>query len=56
VSFISFKLYREDFYFVDYFSSSALHGDRRAAGCESHTNSANQSACLVANNIWIEGA
>jgi hypothetical protein len=34
--------------------SSELHGDQCAA-CKAHTNSANQSAYLMADNVWKEG-
>jgi hypothetical protein len=43
--------YREDFYFVDRFHGSAHHGDRCTAGCEAHTNFADESACLLADNV-----
>jgi hypothetical protein len=45
------KLYRADFYFVDWFHDSALHGDRFIAGCESHTNFADESAFPVRNEV-----
>jgi hypothetical protein len=41
----------EDFYFIDRFNGSALHGNRCTAGCEAHTNFTNESACLTADNI-----
>jgi hypothetical protein len=44
-------IYREDFYFADRFHGSALHGDRCTAGCEEHTNSVNESACLTTDNV-----
>jgi hypothetical protein len=44
-------VYKKDFYFVDQFHSSALHGDRCAAGCEAHTNFSDESACLTADNV-----
>jgi hypothetical protein len=47
-------IYREDFYFVDRFHSSALHGDWCTTGYEAHMNFANDSACLMANNFWNE--
>jgi hypothetical protein len=47
-------MYREDFYFVDRFYYSALHGDRGAACSEKHTNFADESACLTADNIRNE--
>jgi hypothetical protein len=34
---------------------SALHGDRCVDCCEAHTKFANESACLMAYNIWNEG-
>jgi hypothetical protein len=37
-------MYRKDFYFVDQFYDSALHDDLRSAGCEVHTNFADESA------------
>jgi hypothetical protein len=46
--------YREDFYFVDWFHGSALHGDRSAACCEAHTNFPDESACLTADNVRNE--
>jgi hypothetical protein len=47
-------LYREDFYFVDRFHGSALHGDRGAASREEHTNFADESACLTTDNVRNE--
>jgi hypothetical protein len=47
-------LYREDFYFVDWFHGSALHGDRGAACREAHTNFSDESACLTADNVRNE--
>jgi hypothetical protein len=44
----------EDFYFVDLFHGSALHGDRLTAGCEAHTNFADESICLLADNVHNE--
>jgi hypothetical protein len=44
-------LYREDFYFVDRFHGSALHGDGGAACQEAHTNFADESACLTTDNV-----
>jgi hypothetical protein len=35
--------YREDFHFVDWFHGSLLHSDRCNAGCEGHTNFADES-------------
>jgi hypothetical protein len=48
-------LYREDFYFVDQFHSSALHSGRCTACCEEHINFANKSAWLMASNVRNEG-
>jgi hypothetical protein len=48
-------MYREDFYFVVRFHGSALHGDQCAACCETHTNFAEESACLTADNVRNEG-
>jgi hypothetical protein len=48
-------LYREDFYFVDWFHSSAHHGDRCTTGCEAHMDFADEAACLKADNIRNEG-
>jgi hypothetical protein len=47
-------LYREDFYFVDWFHSSALHSNQCAACCEAHVNFADESACLMADNVRNE--
>jgi hypothetical protein len=47
-------LHREDFYFVDWFHGSALHGDRDAACREEHTNFADESASLTADNVRNE--
>jgi hypothetical protein len=33
---------------------SALHGDQCTAGCEAHTNFADESACLTADNVRNE--
>jgi hypothetical protein len=38
------------FYFVDRFHGSVLHVDRGAAWHEAHTNFADESACLTADN------
>jgi hypothetical protein len=46
--------YREDFYIVDWFNGSALHGDRGAACRKAHTNFADESACLTASNFRHE--
>jgi hypothetical protein len=47
--------YRKDFYFVDWFHGSALHGGRCVACCEAHMNFSNESACLMADNVQNEG-
>jgi hypothetical protein len=44
----------EDFYFVDQFHGSALLGDGGAPSREEHTNFADESACLTADNIQNE--
>jgi hypothetical protein len=44
-------LYGEDFYFVDQFHGSALHSNQCTTGCEAHMNSANESACLISDNV-----
>jgi hypothetical protein len=46
--------YRENFCFVDRLHGSAPHGDRCTAGCEAHTNFADESACLTADNVRNE--
>jgi hypothetical protein len=46
--------HKEDFYFVTRFHGSALHGNRCAAGCEAHTNFADESVCLTADNVRNE--
>jgi hypothetical protein len=51
----SLILYREDFCFVDWFYVSALHGSQCVACCKAHTNFADESAYLMADNIWNEG-
>jgi hypothetical protein len=33
----------------------ALHGDRCTADCEAHANFANESVCLIADNVWNYG-
>jgi hypothetical protein len=43
--------YRDDFYFVGRFHGSALHGYRGAVCCETHTNFADESACLTADYV-----
>jgi hypothetical protein len=40
------------FLLLAWFHSSVLHGDRRTAGCKVHTNFADESACLMPDNIW----
>jgi hypothetical protein len=45
-------VYRELFKFVDRFHGSALHGDWGATCCKAHTNFADESAFLRADNIW----
>jgi hypothetical protein len=47
-------MYREDFYFVDQFHDSVLLGDQCTTGCEAHTNFADESACLMVDNVWNE--
>jgi hypothetical protein len=47
--------YRKDIWCVDRVHGSALHGGRWAACCEAHTNFADESACLTADNVWNEG-
>jgi hypothetical protein len=42
---------KEYFYYVDRVHGSALHGGRCAACREAHTNFADESACLTANNF-----
>jgi hypothetical protein len=48
------RKYRKDFYFVDWFHGSALHGNRGAACREAHTDLANESGCLTVDNVWNE--
>jgi hypothetical protein len=48
-------IYREDFYYVDRFHGSALHGGRCTACCKAQTNFADESACLTADNVQNEG-
>jgi hypothetical protein len=48
------NMYRENFCFVHRFHGSTLHGDRFTAGCEAHTNFADESACLKADNFRNE--
>jgi hypothetical protein len=47
---------QEYFYCVDWVYGSALHGDRCAACFEAHMNFADESACLMADNVWNEGS
>jgi hypothetical protein len=47
--------YREDFYFVDRFHGSELHGGRRAAYCQANTNFFDESDCLKADDFRNEG-
>jgi hypothetical protein len=47
--------YREDFYFVDRFHGSALHGGPCNACCEAHMNFADESAYMTADKIRNEG-
>jgi hypothetical protein len=51
---VSIHIYREDFYFVDPFHGRALNGDRCAACCDAHTNFADESACLTADDVRNE--
>jgi hypothetical protein len=46
-----YVLYREDFYFVDWFHFSLLHGNCYATGCKVHMNLTDESACLISDNI-----
>jgi hypothetical protein len=43
--------YKEYFYCVDRAHSSALHGDRCAACREVHANFADESVCLMVDNV-----
>jgi hypothetical protein len=47
-------MYKEDYYFVDRFYSSAFHGNWRTASCKAHTNFADESACLMGNTFGIK--
>jgi hypothetical protein len=47
----SCQLYRVDFYFVDRFHDSACYKVIGVLLAEGHTNSADESACLIVNNI-----
>jgi hypothetical protein len=49
-----FLFYREDFYFVEGSYCSAVHGDWCTVGCKTRMNFANESACLMADNIRSE--
>jgi hypothetical protein len=49
------RIYRKDFYFVDWSHGSALHGRQFIACCEAHTNFADESACLMADIVRNEG-
>jgi hypothetical protein len=46
---------REYFYFVDQVHISTLHGGQYAACYEAHMNFANESGCLMADDVWNEG-
>jgi hypothetical protein len=46
--------YSKDFYFVDRFHGSALHGNQGVACCAAHTNFSDESACLTADDIQNE--
>jgi hypothetical protein len=47
-------MYREYFYCVDRVHGYALHGERCAACREAHANFADESVCLMADNVWNE--
>jgi hypothetical protein len=47
-------MYREVFYFVDRFHGSVFYGDWCTAGCEAHTNIADELVCLTADNVQNE--
>jgi hypothetical protein len=47
--------YKEDFYLVDQIHGSALHGSRCAACRKARANFIDESAWLVADNVWSEG-
>jgi hypothetical protein len=51
---IYLTIYWEDFYFVERFNDSVLHGDQGAACSEVHTTFADESACLTTDNVWNE--
>jgi hypothetical protein len=44
----------EEYIYIYIIYGSALHGDRCTAGCEAHTNFADESACLKADNVQNE--
>jgi hypothetical protein len=47
-------IYREDIYFVDRVHGSAFHGDRGTACNDAHTNFADESTCLLIDNVRNE--
>jgi hypothetical protein len=47
----SYPLHREDFYFVDWFHGSACYTVTGVLLAEGHTNFADESACLIVDNI-----
>jgi hypothetical protein len=47
-------IYRKNCYFVDRFHGFALHGDWGAVCREAHTNFADESPCLEADNVRNE--
>jgi hypothetical protein len=46
--------YREDSYFVDWFHGSVLHGNQCTTSCKAYMNFADESACLMADNVQNE--
>jgi hypothetical protein len=48
------KKYKKDFYSVDRFHGSALHGDLYTAGCEVRKNFTDESVCLTADKVRNE--
>jgi hypothetical protein len=50
-NFVFLPIYREYFNSADQLHGSALHGDQCAACRKAHTNFANESACLMADNV-----
>jgi hypothetical protein len=48
-------MYRESFYFIDWFHGSVLQCVRGAACCDAHMNFAEESAYLTADNVRNEG-